>query len=194
MLDCDWSSDVCSSDLRAQNVYPGMPVRAPEGLIGRVNTSGINTADVLLLTDSSNIVPVRRAKDDIAGLSAGRDDGSVEIRSLTAGNNPFKPGDVMVTSGTGGLYSPNIPVAIVVRVEGDVAIGVPLANPARVEAVIVQRPYEASVTRQPAPTAPSANKAPAGPPPPAPAPPAAVNATPEAPAAATPVNQAEPAP
>lgn len=134
---------------RQQGAYPGMPVRAPEGLIGRIQTAGPNTADVLLLSDSQSIVPVRRANDNIAGICTGLDDGSLEIRSLNAGNIPFRPGDIMVTSGTGGLYRPNIPVAIIVRVDGDKAIAAPLANPARVEAVIVQRPYEATVTRPP---------------------------------------------
>ncbi|RVT41155.1 rod shape-determining protein MreC [Sphingobium algorifonticola] len=158
---------------RAQGAYPGMPVRAPEGLIGRILTAGPNTADVLLLTDSQNIIPVRRARDNIAGIATGQDDGSLEVRSLNAGNNPFRPGDIMVTSGTGGLYRPNIPVAIIVRSDGDKAIAVPLANPARVEAVIVQRPYEATVTPvgSPSPTEspPSASPTPASPAPASPA-------------------------
>lgn len=127
---------------RNRGVLPGMPVRAPEGLIGRIILSGPNTADVLLLTDSQNIIPVRRAKDNIAAISTGLDDGTVEIRPLNPGNNPFRPGDIMVTTGTGGLYSPNIPVAIVVSQRNGTAIGVPLASPARVEAVVVQRPYD----------------------------------------------------
>ncbi|MBB6124368.1 rod shape-determining protein MreC [Sphingobium subterraneum] len=127
---------------RSRGVLPGMPVRAPEGLIGRVIVSGPNTADVLLLTDSQNIIPVRRAKDNIAAICTGLDDGTVEIRPLNPGNNPFRPGDIMVTTGTGGLYSPNIPVAIVVSQRNGMAIGVPLASPARVEAVVVQRPYD----------------------------------------------------
>ena len=143
-----------------QGVQTGMPVRAPEGLIGRVYSAGPNTAEVLLLTDSENIIPVRRAKDNIAAISAGRSDGSLEIRSLTAGVNPFKPGDIMVTSGTGGIYQPNIPVAIIVRIEGDIAVGVPLANPARVEAVMVQRAFEASLTRQAQTGTPPATPAP----------------------------------
>ncbi|MGK2912633.1 MAG: rod shape-determining protein MreC [Sphingobium sp.] len=130
---------------RSQGVSPGMPVRAPEGLIGRIQTAGPNSAEVLLLSDTQSIVPVRRAKDNIAAICTGLDDGALEIRSLNAGNNPFRPGDIMVTSGTGGLYRPNIPVAIIVRVDGDKAVAAPLANPARVEAVIVQRPYEAAL-------------------------------------------------
>ncbi|WP_336963237.1 rod shape-determining protein MreC [Sphingobium aquiterrae] len=134
---------------RLQGVQPGMGVRAPEGLVGRIYTAGPNSAQVLLLTDGSNIIPVRRASDNIAALSTGLDDGTLEIRALSAGRNPFKPGDIMVTSGTGGLYKPNVPVAIVVRLRGEAAIAVPLASPARVDAVMVQRPYQEMVARTP---------------------------------------------
>ncbi len=132
---------------RWQGVRPGMPVRAPEGLIGRVHTTTPNTSDVLLLTDSSNIVPVRRATDNIPAISTGLGDGSVEIRALSAGRNPFKPGDLLVTSGIGGIYQPNIPVAVVLRIEGEIAYGVPLANPSKVDAVVVERAFEDAVTR-----------------------------------------------
>lgn len=128
-----------------QGVTVGMPVRAPEGLIGRVLIVGPNSADILLLTDSQNIVPVRRSRDNVAGISSGQDDGTVEIKPLSAGRNPFKPGDIMVTTGTGGLYSPNIPIAVIVAVRGGSATAVPLASPARVEAVMVERPYEANI-------------------------------------------------
>jgi len=133
-----------------QGIRTGMPVRAPEGLIGRVLLVGPNSADVLLLTDSQNIVPVRRASDNVAAISTGLDDGTLEIRPLSAGTSPFKPGDIMVTTGTGGLYSPNIPVAVVVALKGGFAIGVPLASPARVEAVMVERPYDANIPPPPA--------------------------------------------
>ncbi|MEJ7935005.1 rod shape-determining protein MreC [Sphingobium sp. AN558] len=132
---------------RWQGIGPGMPVRAPEGLIGRVFSVTPNTADVLLLTDSSNIVPVRRASDNIPAISTGTGDGAVEIRALSAGRNPFRPGELLVTSGIGGIYQPNIPVAVVVRIEGEIAYGVPLANPAKVDAVVVERAFEQVVTR-----------------------------------------------
>ncbi|WP_336971447.1 rod shape-determining protein MreC [Sphingobium aromaticiconvertens] len=132
---------------RSQGAMPGMPVRAPEGLVGRIFTAGANSADVLLLTDTNNIVPVRRASDNIPAISTGMGDGSVEVRALSAGQNPFKPGDLVVTSGIGGIYQPNIPVAVIVRVQGEIAFAVPLANPAKVEAVVVERPFEQAVTR-----------------------------------------------
>lgn len=139
-------------------VIAGMPVRAPEGLVGRVLIVGPRSADILLLTDSQNIVPVRRARDNIGAISTGRDDGTVEIRPLSAGANPFRPGDIVVTTGTGGIYRPNIPVAIIVALRDGYAIGVPLANPARVELVMVERAYDANI---PAPVVQSKTEAPA---------------------------------
>lgn len=130
-----------------QGVRTGMPVRAAEGLIGRVHSTTPNTSEVLLLTDTGNIVPIRRANDSIPAISTGAGDGSVEIRALSAGRNPFKPGDLLVTSGIGGIYQPNIPVAVVVRVQGEIAWGFPLANPSRVDAVTVERAFEEVVTR-----------------------------------------------
>ncbi|ALR21162.1 rod shape-determining protein MreC [Sphingobium baderi] len=143
-----------------QGLKTGMPVRAPEGLIGRVHITTPNTAEVLLLTDSSNIVPVRRANDNIPAISTGLGDGTLEIRALSAGRNPFKPGDLLVTSGIGGIYQPNIPVAVVVRVQGEIGYGVPLANPSRVDAVVVERAFEQVVTRSEA-NAPVEQEAPA---------------------------------
>lgn len=147
-----------------KGVQAGMPVRAAEGLVGRVLWAGLNTADILLLFDGENVVPVRRARDNIPGISRGLDDGTVEVRALNAERNPFKPGDIFVTSGIGGIYRPNIPVAIAARVEGDRAIAIPLANPGRVELVVVQRTFQSAEARAPGATLPPAS---GGAPPPA---------------------------
>lgn len=125
-----------------RGVETGMPVRAPEGLIGRVLWTSPNTSEILLVVDSENVVPVRRVRDNIPGISHGLNDGTVEIRPLNAERNPFRPGDIFVTSGIGGLYRPNIPVAIVARIDGERAIAIPLANPGRVELVAVQNPFQ----------------------------------------------------
>lgn len=126
---------------RNLGVASGQPVRGADGLIGRVLSSGPSVSQVLLLTDIDNIVPIRRARDGLPALSSGRGNGDLDIRTLNIANNPFKPGDILVTSGTGGLYPPNIPVAIVVRRTADGALARPLADPAKVDAVAVLRPY-----------------------------------------------------
>lgn len=126
---------------RNLGVAPSQPVRGADGLIGRVLTAGPSVSQVLLLTDVDNVVPVRRARDGLPAISSGRGNGNLDVRTLNIANNPFKPGDILVTSGTGGLYPPNIPVAIVVSRQDDGALARPLADPAKVDAVAVLRPY-----------------------------------------------------
>lgn len=138
---------------RNLGVEAGQPVRGADGLIGRVLTAGPSVSQVLLLTDVDNIVPVRRARDGLPALANGRGNGDLDIRTLNIANNPFKPGDILVTSGTGGLYPPNIPVAIVVRRQDDGALARPLADPGKVDAVAVLRPYTPNnIEAPPAPT------------------------------------------
>lgn len=125
-----------------QGVLRSQPVRAQRGLIGRVLETGPNTSRVLLLSDPENVVPVRRARDGVVAFSQGRGDGRVDIKLIDIGINPFKVGDVMVTSGNGGIYPPNVPVAIIETLTTDGAIGKLLANPAGTDFVIVQEMYE----------------------------------------------------
>src|ERR1700712_579164 len=105
-----------------QGVAIGMPVRSPLGLVGRVLEVGSWTARVLLITDTESVVPVRRASDGVPAFAVGRADGTLQLRLINLGINPLKPGDVMVTSGSGGLYRPGTAVAIVDRLLSDGAL------------------------------------------------------------------------
>lgn len=119
-------------------VRSGMPVVSPLGLIGRVLETGQKTARVLLITDSESVVPVRRASDGIPAFATGRPDGLLQLRLISLGLNPLKPGDAFFTSGSGGLYWPGTPIAVVVSLTHDGAIGRVLGSPADSEFVTVQ--------------------------------------------------------
>ena len=122
-------------------VASGQPVRTSEGLVGRVVAAGRVSARVLLITDGGAVVPVRRLSDGFPALATGRGDGGLDIRALQAGSNPFKVGDVFVTSGAGGIYPPDVPVALAKVERRDVTIARPLADPARLDFAIVLPPY-----------------------------------------------------
>jgi rod shape-determining protein MreC len=123
-------------------VQVGMPVRSPDGLIGRIIDAGRLASRVLLISDRSNIVPARILRGGQPVISQGRGDGTVDLRPLEVGRNPFKRGDIVITSGTGGLYPPLVPIARVVRLDDDGAIAVPLADPANTSFAVVETPYE----------------------------------------------------
>lgn len=117
------------------------PVRGPEGLIGRVLEVGPTTARVLLITDADNQVPVMRVSDGLPAFASGTSNGLVAIKPIALGVNRFKKGDVIVTSGNGGLYPPNIPFAVVIKATADGAIARPYADPAHTPYALVMKVY-----------------------------------------------------
>lgn len=135
----------------AKGIRVGQPVRGPDGLIGRVLETGRFASRVLLVTDGSSNVPVRLVRDGTPALATGRGDGTIDIKPLEVGANRFHRGDVFVTSGTGGIYPPNIPVAVVFSTTRDDTIARPIANPARVDYAIVEEIYQETAERLEAP-------------------------------------------
>jgi rod shape-determining protein MreC len=135
----------------------GMPVVAADGLVGRIVDSGALSSRVLLVSDRASIVPARLLRGGIAVIAQGRGDGTVDVRPLEVGRNPFRRGDIIITSGTGGLYPPLVPVARIVKLDDDGAIAIPLADPADTSFAIVEPPFEpAAVAAEQAPGPPEA--------------------------------------
>jgi rod shape-determining protein MreC len=120
----------------------GMPVRSPDGLIGRVIDAGALASRVMLVSDRANIVPARLLRNGIPVIAQGRGDGTIDVRPLEVGRNPFQRGDIIITSGTGGLYPPLVAIARVVKLDDDGAVALPLADPATTSFAIVEPPFE----------------------------------------------------
>lgn len=120
-------------------VRPGQPVRSADGLIGRTLDVGGSVARVMLVSDRQSIIPVRRASDGLAALATGTGSTLVEVRSLNSATNSFRVGDILLTSGSGGLYQPRTPLAVVIRLSDEGALARPIADPAITDAVIVER-------------------------------------------------------
>ncbi|HEV2745681.1 MAG TPA: rod shape-determining protein MreC [Allosphingosinicella sp.] len=144
----------------AAGIRIGQPVRSPEGLLGRIVETGRHASRVLLITDGANNVPVRLVRDGTPAMATGRGDGTIDLKPLEIGQNPFRRGDIFITSGVGGIYSPGVPVAMVVRATRDETVARPLADPSRVDFAIVQSLYMPAAD-QPLDTASPASPAPA---------------------------------
>jgi rod shape-determining protein MreC len=136
----------------SDGVRVGMPVRSADGLVGRIIDAGAIASRVLLVSDRANIVPARLLRNGIPVIAQGLGDGTVSVRPLEVGRNPFKRGDIIITSGTGGLYPPLVPIARVLKLQDDGAIALPLADPATTSFAIVEPAFEpAAVAAENAP-------------------------------------------
>ena len=131
----------------ADGVQREMPVVSPMGLVGRVLEAGAHSSRVMLLTDSESMVPVRRAKDDVVAFAEGRADGSLRLRLINLGINPIKRGDVFVTSGAGGLFRPNVAVAVAEVLTKDGALARLVSNPAATDYVAVEPVWQREAVR-----------------------------------------------
>lgn len=126
---------------RDRRIVKGMPVRSATGLVGRVLEVSASTSRVLLITDPESLVPVRRARDGVPAFAQGKGDGTIRVRLVNLGINPLRKGDVLVTSGSGGLYRPGTPMAIVTRLLRDGAIARVLSDPSDTDFVMVEKAW-----------------------------------------------------
>lgn len=136
----------------ANGVRPGQPVLTDAGLLGRVVEVGGRASRVLLVSDNDSRVPVRVVRTGVSALLAGVGGGMAELRFVVGDPSKGpKIGDLIVTSGEGGLFAPDVPVARVVAVVGDSARAMPIARPdtlglAVIEAAWLPPPSAAATT------------------------------------------------
>jgi len=93
------------------------PVLTAGGLVGRISSVSLTRSQVLLLGDPNCKVSARvenETRDSgIIGSSGPLNSEFVEMGYLSGGAS-LKPGQLVKTSGQGGIYPPNIPIGTVV--------------------------------------------------------------------------------
>jgi len=98
-------------------VRAGQPVVDDRGLVGQVTRAYPWLAEVTLVTDKGQFVPVQNVRNGLrAVLSGTGSDGALELRFIPL-NADLQIGDELVTSGIDGVYPPGLPVARVTNVE-----------------------------------------------------------------------------
>ena len=97
---------------RNQGVRDGFPVVSGEGLLGRVIQVGEDSATVRLLSDRLSRVPVFIGKQQARGLLTGTGAASPRLE-FVAGDVAVTAGDVVTTSGLGGVFPRGLAVGVV---------------------------------------------------------------------------------
>jgi rod shape-determining protein MreC len=98
-----------------QGILPGMPVVTNKGLVGRVDAVIAEAARVLLVTDAASAVNVRLQSSDIEAMLVGSVTGDLSLDMISQ-DATLTVGDVVLTSGLGGTYPPNLLVGQVLSV------------------------------------------------------------------------------
>jgi rod shape-determining protein MreC len=102
-------------------VRAGSPVIDESGVLGQVTRAHTLAAEVTLLTDKDQAIPVQVVRNGLRAVAFGAgSSGMLELRFM-ATNAEIQNGDRLVTSGIDGTYPAGLPVATVARVERDAA-------------------------------------------------------------------------
>ena len=102
-------------------IASGSPVIDENGVVGQVTRVHALSAEVTLLTDKEQAIPVQVVRNGLRAVAFGAGaSGMLELRFMAA-NAEIQNGDKLVTSGIDGTYPPGLPVATVARIERDAA-------------------------------------------------------------------------
>jgi rod shape-determining protein MreC len=106
---------------RQQGIMAGQPVIDHIGVIGQVTRVYPWLAEVTLITDKEQAVPVQNLRNGLRAVLGGTgNDGQLELKFIPH-NADFQNGDEMVTSGIDGVYPPGLPVAKISNIERNAA-------------------------------------------------------------------------
>lgn len=114
---------VCTIDRgTVHGIAEGMPVVTPDGVLGYIDEAGLTWAKVRTLIESSTSVGACVERTGELGLVEGNfslaADGLCRITYLSA-DSDVRPGDRIITSGTGGIYPRDLVIGYVIEVIPD---------------------------------------------------------------------------
>jgi len=106
---------------RQQDIQEGQAVIDDVGVIGQVTRVYPLLAEVTLITDKEQRIPVEIVRNGLRAIIYGGGAAGTLDLSYTAANADVQADDLLVTSGIDGTYPPGLPVARVSRIERDAA-------------------------------------------------------------------------
>lgn len=97
-------------------VYVGQALIDAKGVVGQVVRVGPLTAEAVLITDADHAVPVSVNRNGLRTIAVGTGDSSRLRLPYLTNNADIEKGDLLVSSGLGGVFPAGYPVARVVDV------------------------------------------------------------------------------
>lgn len=98
------------------------PVITDNGLVGWISEVNVTTSKVTTLLSPDAKVGAMDQKSRDSGIATGSislsDDGLLELAVISA-DNKIKPGDIVITTGVGGVYPPDIVIGKVTKLDYD---------------------------------------------------------------------------
>lgn len=98
-------------------VHAEQPVLDANGIVGQVIRALPSSSEVMLITDPDHAIPVQVNRNGLRTIAFGTGQPNRLHLPFLANNADVVPGDLLVTSGLGGVFPAGYPVAVVDKFE-----------------------------------------------------------------------------
>ena len=105
----------------AHGVFKGQAVLDAEGIFGQVTQVHARTAEVILISDAEHAIPVQSNRSGLRSIAVGTGDSDRLSLPFVTVESDLKAGDLLISTGMGGVFPSGYPIAEVTRVERDAA-------------------------------------------------------------------------
>jgi rod shape-determining protein MreC len=101
----------------SDGVFKGQTVLDAEGIFGQVWRVNARTSEAILISDAEHAIPVKSNRSGVRTIAVGTGDPDRLSLPFVTGESDILKGDLLVSTGMGGVFPPGYPVAVVTRVE-----------------------------------------------------------------------------
>ncbi len=101
----------------ADGVFKGQAVLDAQGIFGQVWRVNARSSEAILISDAEHAIPVRSNRSGVRTIAVGTGDPNRLSLPFVTGESDIRKGDLLLSTGMGGVFPPGYPVARVTRVE-----------------------------------------------------------------------------
>jgi rod shape-determining protein MreC len=98
-------------------VFKGQAVLDAEGIFGQVSQVHAETAEVILISDAEHAIPVQSNRSGLRSIAVGTGDSDRLSLPFVTVESDLKAGDLLISTGIGGVFPRGYPVAEITRVD-----------------------------------------------------------------------------
>ncbi len=100
----------------ADGVFKGQAVLDADGIFGQVAQVHAKTAEVILISDAEHAIPVQSNRSGLRTIAVGTGDSERLSLPFVTVEADLKQGDLLLSTGMGGVFPPGYPIAEVTQV------------------------------------------------------------------------------
>jgi rod shape-determining protein MreC len=101
----------------ADGVFKGQAVLDAQGIFGQVWRVNARTSEAILISDAEHAIPVQSNRSGVRTIAVGTGDPNRLSLPFVTGESDIRKGDLLLSTGMGGVFPPGYPVARVTKVQ-----------------------------------------------------------------------------